>query len=83
MKVIGGYMKITKLTKRLGRTINLGNFNSATFVEEATVELSDSDNTAEVDKMLYSIVAQMLTDDINRMREDRKNAKNKQKQTTS
>ncbi|TDI96945.1 MAG: hypothetical protein E2O29_01550 [Deltaproteobacteria bacterium] len=68
-------MRVTRLVKKLGRTINLGDFNSASFGDEIEVVLEEGENLDTAEEKLYKIVAGFLAKDINRMREGRKNGK--------
>lgn len=67
-------MKITKLSKRLGRVISLGRdtFSNVSFVQEAEITLDAKDTVEECEKKLYKLVASMLANDIKRMKEGRK-----------
>ena len=64
-------MKITKLVKTMGRTINTGNFNSIKIVAELEANLDESDSVEEVDKELYDEISEILARDIERIRKSR------------
>jgi len=66
-------MQITRLVKRLGRTIGLPNFSSVRFDEEIEVKLEPGEDFVEAEQKLYDKVAQMLANDIERMRKAKKN----------
>ena len=68
-------MKITKLTKRLGRVIGLKNFSSVTFQEECAVELDSKDDSKVAEQKLYDFTAYMLHKDIQRWKDGIKSAK--------
>ncbi len=63
-------MKITRLTKRLGRTINTGDHQFLKIESEATAEFdSDNESYEEVDKVLFERNRQSLNADVKRFRE--------------
>ncbi len=64
-------MKITKLTKRIGRVINIGNYQTLKIEAEVTAEGS-FDSYDEVDKELYDRCTQSLNADLKRFKEARK-----------
>lgn len=65
-------MKITKLSKTLGRVINMGNYSTAKLEQSAEITLDDKDNFEKCEAELYKLVATMLANDIKRMKEGRK-----------
>ena len=69
-------MKITKLTKRLGRNINTGNFSSIRIEVELEATLHEGDSLAEVDEKLYEEACEILAKDRNRIKEQRNASKN-------
>ena len=65
-------MKIIRLTKRLGRTINTGNYNSVTIQAEATIEFdSDHESYEGADKELFEHISLSLANDRKRIKEKR------------
>lgn len=68
-------MKITRIVKRLGRTINLSDFNSANFGDEVEAVLEPGEDLDTAEEKLYKTVAGFLAKDINRMKEGRKRGK--------
>ena len=68
-------MKVIRITKMLGRTINLGDCNFATFKDEVEVTLELGEDPDTVEEKLYKTVAGFLAKDINRMKEGRKRGK--------
>ena len=66
-------MKITKLTKRLGRTINTSGHNFIKIEVELEATLGE-DTIAEVDAKLFNDAQQILADDLKRIKEKRKDA---------
>jgi len=80
-------MKITKITKRIGRKIGLPNFSSVTFETEisADVNIRESDagfeeTVEDTDKKVWELAEKCLTRDIQRWREKVKNGSSKTKE---
>jgi hypothetical protein len=70
--VSGAKMRITKLSKTLGRTINIGNFSNIKLEAHAEVDINDGDSVELADKLLFDTVNSMLKDDLRRIKEERK-----------
>lgn len=61
-------MKIVTLTKRIGRTINLGDMNFIKIEAEATATFdSDTETTEDVDKVLFEEVSKSIQADKKRI----------------
>ncbi len=70
-------MKITRLTKRLGRTIHTGDHQFLKIESEVTAEFdSEHESYEDVDKVLFERNRQSLNDDLKRFKEA-KNVKEK------
>ena len=65
-------MKITKLTKHLGRTIGLKNFGSIKVDVALEATLEDNDSLEQVDQELYDNATTILRNDLKRIEESRK-----------
>lgn len=66
-------MKVTKITKRLGRTIsNKATFSSVTLHNEVEVVLEPGEIAENVEKELYLVVAEILAKDVDRVRVGKK-----------
>ncbi len=65
-------MQITKISKTLGRVINMGNYSTAKLEQSAEMTLDAKDNFEKCEAQLYKLVATMLANDIKRMKEGRK-----------
>lgn len=67
-------MRITKLTKTVGRTINTGNFNNVRIEASAEIELLEGDSIEAADNTLYEVTTQMLKEDLVRIKRARQEA---------
>ena len=67
-------MRVTKLSKSVGRTINLGNFNNIRIEAHAEIELLEGDAIEAADNTLYDVVTKMLKDDLARIKKAREEA---------
>lgn len=68
-------MKITKRTKEISRTIGLPNFSSIKVSNSAEAIVEDGDVLEDVDAALYSEVRRAAANDLRKINEDRKRAK--------
>ena len=67
-------MKITKRTKAISRTINLGNFNSIKLDNAAEAVVEEGDTLEDVDAALYSEIRRAAASDLRKIKEDRQRA---------
>ena len=67
-------MRVIKLSKTLGRTINVGNFNNVRVEASADAELFEGDSIETADKVLYDVVTKMIKDDLARIKKAREEA---------
>jgi hypothetical protein len=65
-------MKITKRTKAISRTINLGNFNSIKLDNSAEAEVEEGDSLDDVDAALYNEIRRSAANDMRKIKEARK-----------
>ena len=71
-------MKITKRSKNISRTINLGNFNSIKLDNGAEAVVEDGDILEDVDTALYTEIRRSAANDLRKIREDRQKAKDQE-----
>lgn len=65
-------MRITKISKTKGRTINTGDFNSVRFEESIEVELGEDDSVDSVETIVSDTLDRFLARDVQRLRDARK-----------
>jgi hypothetical protein len=65
-------MKITKRTKQISRTINLGGYNSIKIDNSAEALVEDGDVLEDVDNALYLEIRRAAANDIRKIKEDRR-----------
>lgn len=68
-------MKLTRITKRLGRVIGLDNFSSVRFESEVEGLVEPNESFEEIDEKLFNLAARSLKADIRRWRESTKRKK--------
>jgi len=64
-------MKITKLTKRLGRVINLGQYQTLRIEQEVEACIDSEDDLDTVDKELFNIATKFMGKDLQRIKKER------------
>lgn len=64
-------MKITRIVKRLGRTIQTKQFNTIRLDAEFEATVDENDDLDKVDQELFDKASKALGDDIQRIRERR------------
>lgn len=67
-------MRVTKLSKTMGRTINTGDMNFIKLEAHAEIELLEGDSIEAADNTLYEVASQMLKEDLARIKKARKEA---------
>jgi hemerythrin-like domain-containing protein len=68
-------MKITKIIKSLGRTINIGNFSNIKIDATVEVSINDGESIELADQLLFDTANKMLSDDLRRIKEERQKSK--------
>ena len=76
-------MKITKRSKEISRTINLGNFNSIRIDNAAEAIVEDGDTLEAVDTALYTEIRRAVLSDLRNIKAERKAAKSDSTQETA
>jgi len=57
-------MKITKVVRGFGKTVNLGNYETAKFHASLEAEVVDGDDVKKVSKLLQNGVQKLVAEDI-------------------
>ncbi len=65
-------MKITKLTKRFGRTISVGDHQFLKLESELTAEFEPGDSFQDIDNALFALNKQAIQNDLRKFKEARK-----------
>ena len=60
-------MQITRLVKRLGRKINIGNFSTITLEVELESQINEKDDVSAVEHALYLRAEEILANDYKRV----------------
>jgi hypothetical protein len=64
-------MKITKLTKRVGRVINLGQYQTLKIEEELEATIDPTDDIDDVDQKLFDKATEFMGRDLQRIKKER------------
>ena len=65
-------MKIRKISKSYGRTVNLGNYQTARFGATLEADIEEKEDVKEVSKILQKGVQYLVDKDIKLFEKDRK-----------